>query len=384
MSAPGDGKSVDVKSNPHGEVRRRRKMPWLIAAALLLVAAVIAVVITNAFDGGAPAGSAAVDASNPTSLYTVTRQDLSSQTQVPATLGYAGTFSVVNQAPGIVTAVPAVGLVVREGHVLYRVSGAPVVLLDGSIPAYRTISWGARGADVAELNADLVALGYVTGTDIRSGAANFTYWSAVGVRRLQAALGETQTGRLMLGQAVFAPAAVRVTGLSAVLGTAVGPGQPVLSATSTIRNVSISLEASEQSEVAVGDKVTITLPNNQATPGVISSVGTVAIAPAAGSPDNSPTITVLVTPNDSAATGTWDQAPVNVTITTGSVSNVLAVPVDALLAETGETYAVEVAGATGARHLVQVRLGLFDDADGMVQVTGSKLAAGQRVVVPKL
>ncbi len=53
----------------------------------------------------------------------------------------------------------------------------------------------------------------------------------------------------------------------------------MLTATSTTRQVSIALDASEQSEVAVGDKVTITLPNNQTTPGVISAVGTVATTP---------------------------------------------------------------------------------------------------------
>jgi multidrug efflux pump subunit AcrA (membrane-fusion protein) len=93
---------------------------------------------------------------------------------------------------------------------------------------------------------------------------------------------------------------------------------------------------------------------------------------------------VLVSPTDPTATGTWDQAPVNVTITTGSVTNVLVVPVDALLVQSGGGYALEVAGANGARHLVHVTLGLFDDADGLVQVTGSGLAAGQRVVVPAL
>jgi hypothetical protein len=34
--------------------------------------------------------------------------------------------------------------------------------------------------------------------------------------------------------------------------------------------------------------------------------------------------------------------------------------------------------------LVAVNLGLFDDADGMVQVTGTSLAVGQQVVVPNL
>jgi hypothetical protein len=117
---------------------------------------------------------------------------------------------------------------------------------------------------------------------------------------------------------------------------------------------------------------------------VVSSVGTVAVAPAPNSSDTSPTITVLVNPTDPASTGTWDQAPVNVTITTESVHNVLVVPVDALLARAGAGYAVEVAGANGGRHLVSVTLGLFDDADGLVQVSGSELAVGERAVVPKL
>ena len=91
-----------------------------------------------------------------------------------------------------------------------------------------------------------------------------------------------------------------------------------------------------------------------------------------------------VTPTDPAATGSWDQAPVEVSITTASVHNALVVPVDALLALSTGGYAVEVVAADGVHHLVAVTLGLFDDADGLVQVTGSGLAAGQRVVVPAL
>jgi hypothetical protein len=206
----------------------------------------------------------------------------------------------------------------------------------------------------------------------------------LGVEKLHAALGLTEYGTLSLGQAVFAPTAVRVTSVSATLGVPAQPGQAVLSATSTSRQVTIAMDASEQSEVAVADKVTITLPNNQTTLGVISSVGNVATAPRLGSSDSSPTITVLVDPTDPAATGTWDQAPVNVTITTGTVTDVLVVPVDALLAQPGGGYAVELAGVNGVRHLVPVTLGLFDDADGLVQVRGSGLTPGQRVVVPQL
>ncbi len=89
-----------------------------------------------------------------------------------------------------------------------------------------------------------------------------------------------------------------------------------------------------------------------------------------------------VTPSDPAATGRWDQAPVQVGITTATVPNALVVPVTALLARSGGGYAVEVVGTGARNHLVPVSLGLFDDAEGLVQVTASGLAAGQKVVVP--
>jgi hypothetical protein len=93
---------------------------------------------------------------------------------------------------------------------------------------------------------------------------------------------------------------------------------------------------------------------------------------------------VDVTPSDPAATGKWDQAPVQVAIITATVPSALVVPVTALLARSGGSYAVEVVEPRGTHHLVSVALGLFDDADGLVQVTGTGLAAGQAVVVPTL
>ncbi len=71
-----------------------------------------------------------------------------------------------------------------------------------------------------------------------------------------------------------------------------------------------------------------------------------------------------------------------VAITDQTVHNVLAVPVTALLARVGGGYSVEVVGSDGKHRLVRVKPGLFDDAAGIVQVTGLGLAAKQRVVVP--
>jgi hypothetical protein len=369
----------------HGPARGSRRSRWPIVAAVVVVVTAVVVGVMDPFAGGHSATPRVPgNTADPISLQTVARQDLSSQTEVSAILGYADSYSVVNQAQGTVTSLPAVGQVITQGQVLYEVSGAPVVLLYGSTPAYRALSEGMTGADVEELNADLVSLGYVTSQQLSPNSDAFSDSTEVGVETLQKALGVAQNGMLSLGQAVFEPSAVRVTSVSATLGAPAQPGQPVLSATSTTRQVNVALDADQQSEVAVGDKVTITLPNNHTTPGTISSVGTVATAPASGSTSSTPTITVLVNPIDPTATGDWDQAPVDVTITTSTVANALVVPVDALLAQAGGGYAVEVVAADGIHRLVPVTLGLFNDANGLVQVTGNGLAAGQRIVVPNV
>ena len=88
-----------------------------------------------------------------------------------------------------------------------------------------------------------------------------------------------RTGTLNLGQAVFEPVAVRVTSVPVQPGGGAQPGETVLQGTSTTRQVQVALDAAQQSSMAVGNKVSITLPNNQTTPGVVSSVATVASCP---------------------------------------------------------------------------------------------------------
>jgi hypothetical protein len=368
--------------------RRRRRRRWVIVVVVVVVVAAGAlVVVSGVFDGdGGSSGSG--DNGSATSLATVTRRSLSEQTQVNGTLGYAGSHTVLGQAPGTVTWLPELGQVIHQGQVLYRVDGAPVVLLYGSTPAYRALAEGATaadvtGADVAQLNHDLVALGYVDQADVDSAWDEFNWATKAGVEKLQKHLGVEQSGKLSVGDVVFLPTAARVTTLQASLGApATGP---VLHASSTARTVSVALDADLQSEVKASDQVTITLPDNSTTPGTVTSVGKVATAASnnsGGAGSSTPTVPVTIRPTDPTATGSLDQAPVLVAITERTVHNVLAVPVYALLALAGGAYAVEVANADGTRHLVPVSPGLFDDAAGLVQVTGSGLAAGQRVVVP--
>jgi hypothetical protein len=372
---------------------------WVPAAVLAAVLVTGGVVLGSG-------GKQAVAAARPLPVGTarVEKRTLSAMISQGGILTYrarsdGSPYSVINQAQGTYTTLPTVGQVIRQGQALYRVNNSPVVLLYGTTPAYRDLSAGASGPDVAELNRDLVALGYATRAQLRPGSAVFGSATTGAVEKLQAALGVPRNGTLSLGQAVFEPVAVRITSVSAQPGGGAQQGAPVLQGTSTTRQVQVALDASQQISMAVGNQVSITLPNNQTTTGVVSSVATVAScpsSPAAGGSGSSsstagtdtcasgstPTITVDVTPSDQRATGTWDQAPVQVGITTDTVRDALVVPVTALLAQAGGGYAVEVAGAGARNHLVPVSLGLFDDADGLVQVTGAGLAAGQEVVAP--
>src|SRR5919109_1587814 len=326
--------------------RLRWPRRWLLAAiALLLVtAAAVAVAVIDPFAGG-----------------------------------YAGDYSVVNQRSGTITWLPAVGRVVKQGQALFKVDGSPVVLLYGSMPVYRDLRQGESGADVRQLNAALAELGYDGAAALDPTSDEFGWRTRPAVEKLQDDLGVNETGFLARGTVVFLPTAIRVTAVSASLGAAAGPGA-ILKASSTRHEVAVQLDAAEQTEVKVGDPVTITLPSGRATPGRVSSVGSVASS--ASEDSGTPTIEVKVRLLHQAAGGRLDQAPVGVLICTGSVKHALVVPVNALLALAGGGYAVEVVNAAGVRRLVPVSLGLFDDEEGLVQVSGSGLRAGQRVVVP--
>jgi hypothetical protein len=299
-----------------------------------------------------------------------------------ASLAEAAATETVYSDGSTYTMLPDVGRVVRRNEALYAIGGQPVVLLYGSTPAWRAFIPGmSPGSDVAELNTNLRTLGYGPGL---AGDA-FTGATAAAIRAYQAAHAMPQTGRLLLGSVVFEPGAIRVTAVTPTPGATVQAGA-VLTITSTRRQVTIDLDAAQQGDVKVGDPVTITLPSNETTPGRVTSVGTVATVPdssdGGGGGDQTPTVEVDVTPTDPAATGRLDQAPVQVSITTDTARNALVVPVDALLALASGGYAVEEVKAGGVHQLVPVELGLFDDADGLVQVTGPGLAPGQRVVVP--
>ncbi len=351
--------------------------------ALGIAVVVAAGAVSGVFSPAASSGSGQLGAPAP-ATQAVTRQDLAATTPETATLGYAGSFTVTGQGGGTLTWLPPAGQVIRQGQVLYQTgNGSPVVLLYGSVPAWRALDEGITGQDVSQLNHDLVDLGDAGRADIAALGWDYDSWeTAYAVQRLEEHLGvSSPPGSLSLGQVVFEPEALRVSQVAGSLG---GPAAgPVLTATSDRHVVTIPLDASGQSEVKAGDTVSITLPDGTTTPGVVSSVGTVATTTSASGSAGSPasTIPVQVTLTDPGAAGTLDQAPATVYITTASSPGpVLAVPVTALVAQSPGGYVVEVAGPGNTRRWVPVTPGIYDGADGLVQVTGA-LTPGERVVV---
>lgn len=320
----------------------------------------------------------------PTGTAPVIRTDITSRQQLSGTLGYAGTYTVVNQAgPGVFTGLPAPGTLIARGQVIYRVDGRPIPLFYGDAPAWRQLSAGvADGSDNYELQTNLIALGLAP--SVLRADNTFDSFTAQAVRSWQASLGVPQTGVVRPGDAVYMPGPIRITAIEPRVGMFAQPGQPVLEATSTQPTVLVHLNVSLESLVKAGDAVSVALPDGKTTAaGTVTSISTVAVESSGGN-QNGPappaTVTVTITLTDPAAAGTLDLAPVSVGIVNDVHKGVLAVPVVALLAQSDGKYAVAVVEG-GRRRTVIVTTGLFDDR-GLVEVTSSELHEGMLVEVP--
>jgi hypothetical protein len=291
-------------------------------------------------------------------------------------------YAVINRARGTYTKLPNSGDRVDCGEVLYRVNDNPVLLLCGWTPVYRPLSKGDSGPDVAELNANLLHLGYATRAQLHRSSHRFSAATAAALEKLQSRLGERQIGSLALGQAVFLPQPVRIARVTGELGGFARQGVPVLFATSNTLEVQLALDPSQQGEVKTGDRAHITLPGNESVTGKVDRLGRVAQVPAGQNANaGAPTIPAFISLDHPEEAHRLDRAPVQVNITTRGVESALSVPVTAIVGKSGG-FAVEVVRMGGRRDLVPVKLGLFDTAGGRVQVVQGDLRPGDRVVVP--
>jgi peptidoglycan hydrolase-like protein with peptidoglycan-binding domain len=366
----------------------RRALLISAGGVVVLGGAVAGFVLASGSGGKEPAANPGL----PPATAKVTRTTLVETKTVSGTLGYGEPVPIRAAERGTLTWIAPVGSTVRRGEPLFKVDERPVVALYGSLPLYRTLREGTNGRDVRQLERNLAALGY-TGfpvTDI------YTAATAVAVRSWQARLGLPQTGAVEPGQVVFTPGRVRIAGQTARVGDAVGAGSgeggaPVLGYTGTARLVMVNLDVADTALAVKGRTVTVTVPGRGTVKGMISKLGTVATAqvgpsdqgaaPAgASSAATNAVIQVTVTIRNQKALGALQAAPVDVDLVSGKREDVLAVPVVALLALARGGFGVQVVDGATTR-IVPVKTGLF--AAGQVEVSGTGIAAGVKVGVPK-
>jgi hypothetical protein len=95
--------------------------------------------------------------------------------------------------------------------------------MNGTTPAYRTLSSAhTEGADVLELNRNLVALGFNA-----NGIVVDDLWqpaTTLGIELLQESLGETATGSLSLGKVVFLPGPQLISTVDGTVGDTTNGG----------------------------------------------------------------------------------------------------------------------------------------------------------------
>jgi peptidoglycan hydrolase-like protein with peptidoglycan-binding domain len=349
---------------------RRGLLAAVGAVALLGVGA--SVVLLGGGDGASAEDEDTTEMATATAA--VQRTDLVEREELDGTLGYGEPSELSVGRNGTITAIPAAGAIIERGGPLVEVDGLAVPLFYGDKPFWRPLGVDLEGPDVRILEENLVALGYADASSITVDEV-FTSATTAAVKRWQDAVGLAETGIVQPGDAVVRPGPVRVSQPIGVVGGA--SGGPVLSVTDTTREITVSLEASRQGLLAAGDAVEVVLPDGSRVDGSVASVGTV-VTPGDEMMGTSASIEVIVALTDPGAAGALDEAPVEVSIVKSQATDVLAVPVEALLALAEGGYAVERVTAPGSE-LVAVTTGAF--ADGLVEVTGD-LAEGDEVVVP--
>ncbi|RKS10537.1 multidrug efflux pump subunit AcrA (membrane-fusion protein) [Nocardiopsis sp. Huas11] len=360
--------------------RRRgaRGLRWLFAALLTLAVLCAGAAVTV---WGWPGGAQEEESAAPAATATLEYATLLREESLDGTLGYEEGGSFFSRSDGVLTWLPEVGTELSAGQRAWEVDGAPVLLLRGDTPAYRTLEPGVEGADVRRFEQALAELGY-GGFTVDD---EYTWLTAEAVRRWQEDTeGVEATGTVGPERIWYSPGPVRVTGHEAAVGTGVAPGTPLLTTAATRRVVRVDLEVGDRDLVAEGDEVTVEMPDGTRADGEVESVGTVVRSeeeeePGTGGGEDPTVEVVIALPEDGE--GFLDQAPVTVLARGESREDVLTAPVGALIALPGGGYGVSVVSGDGTVEDVPVETGWF--SDGLVEVSGDGIDAGTEVVVPE-
>jgi peptidoglycan hydrolase-like protein with peptidoglycan-binding domain len=317
-----------------------------------------------------PVAPSSSEATVQTNFATVKRSDLVAVRSMDGEVASQDGPSILGRLNGTITAMAPEGAKVERGQTLYEVDGQPVVLMYGSIPAWRDIGGAITGLDVKQLEENLEALGYEAGTIDET----FTTSTQSAVNSWLDSLDLTEDGVVHLGRVVFAPGALTVAEHKVDVGATSQPGAELMTTVSSQKVVKATLEDSD--DLTSGDEVSIDVHKGSKVPGKVTSVD--ESDPTDGQGGGATVATVV--PNDvDALANIEDGSDVDVELITDERRDVLVVPVTALLARQNGGYAVQVQRSDGTTDLVTVRPGLY--ADDLVEITGD-VKDGDRVVVP--
>jgi hypothetical protein len=291
-----------------------------MAAGLALVVA-LAVVTTVVMSAGSPSPSRTSSKTGASGAATVRRRNLVETDTEAGTLSYSDPQTVYNRLSGTITWLPGVGQLIKPGGALYDVNGEPVILMNGSTPAYRTLSASDdSGSDVLQLNRNLVEMGFnadgITVDDV------WQPGTTLGVELLQESLGEAETGSLPLGQIVFLPGVQLVSAVDGTVG-ATGGG----SGSGTAAVTAVTAGAPEFVSLTVGDRRPTSKTAGARTTSATTASVTSATTPApdtpaprtpgtpATPPGTTPGTPTTTTPATTTTTGTPTTTPATMTTT---------------------------------------------------------------------
>lgn len=203
---------------------------------------------------------------------TVTEGSLSHSLSLTAFATWEKQHIGTNHASGVVTAVSlANGTEVGTGTVLYRVNLRPVVVAQGDTPAFRDITRGTSGEDVAQLQAMLAETGFFHGeVDGEAG------WDTVAaIRAWQAELGVESSGIVAQGDIIFVPTLPARLALDTQLvarGEALSGGEHVLLGISGSPSFQIPLTEAQAAKIPTGTEVQLLSPSGAQWAATVSEI----------------------------------------------------------------------------------------------------------------
>ncbi|MEO1057393.1 MAG: peptidoglycan-binding protein [Actinomycetota bacterium] len=344
----------------------KRRLVFGGAAAAALIGG--AAIVTTLPDDGAATDQPVADADPNAEIIQVTRGDLRADVQFvgDATFGDEWPLPLPEErsGDGIITWAPEPGTIVEPGEVLVYVDEEPLFLVQGDTPLYRDLertSPAMEGPDVLQLQQYLAFFGYDVEPD-----GVFGWKTERAVKQWQDDNGLDDTGRVTRQHMAFVDEPVRMSSDLRV-GTRIDEllltdGTPVITVDTSNR---------DRAALPEGSDVEIRFPDGSTVPGTVVEQRQVT-------DDNGDRIWRTTIEPSGEIPG--DASIVDVLVIDERATDVLLVPVRALIALAEGGHGVEVQLPDGTTELRPVLVG--EVVDGMAEISGD-IAEGDELVVPR-